>query len=179
MENEKTTLSWYGRNRGFLWSYVRFLVYFTVLFIFVTSNFGQGEFIQPFTATIAAMTSFALNIFGMGTQAEGTIVAGETFRVQIVNGCNGLYESITIVAAMIAAPRSWMQRTFGIAVALVIIYFLNIIRAASLFAIGSYWKDWFEFSHIYIGQTVVVVSTVAIFLVWGQWTRPESRDSAD
>jgi exosortase H (IPTLxxWG-CTERM-specific) len=99
----------------------------------------------------------------------------DAFEVTIVNGCNGVYETTLLAAAILATPTSWMKRVVGIAAAALGIYVLNIGRAASLFTIGIYRPWWFNFAHEYVWQTVVVFAVLAIFMAWANWSIPEGR----
>jgi len=117
-------------------------------------------------------------MFGVAALAKGRMLAGPLFQTEIANGCNGVYVTALVVAAMLSAPASWMHRTLGVAGAAVSIYVLNVCRVASLFLIGSYRHDWFDFFHVYVWETVVVLASLAIFLAWAGWAIPRGREPA-
>ncbi len=178
MEAIENKTTWYGRNGYIIWSALLFGVYLSVFFAFLTSRFGQVQFIEPFTHVLGLCTSFFLNIFGIATRVDGVHVIGETFSVQISNGCNGVYVTALVSAAILATPASWMHRVLGVALAASAIYVINLIRSTSLFIIGDLKYEWFDFAHVYFWQTVVVLATLAIFLAWTGWSFPKNREAA-
>lgn len=178
MSDSAETATWYRRNAVVIGAGLKFVIYLGAIFYMLTSSFGQGELVERFTATIAALTGAILRMFGIAAHAEGTRVIGPSFQVRIVNNCNGVYVTALVVAAMLATPASWMRRTLGIAGATAAIYVLNLGRTSSLFAIGSYRHDWFNFFHVYVWETVVVMATLAIFVAWAGWAVPKSGETA-
>ena len=178
MEETENISTWYGRNGYIVWSALKFGAYLSVFFLFLTSRFGQTQFVEPFTHMLGVCTGFFLDIFGYTTRVDGTQVIGGTFSVRITNGCNGVYVTALVSAAILATPASWMHRVLGVALAASAIYVLNLFRSVSLFIIGDLKYEWFDFAHVYFWQTVVVLATLAIVLAWAGWSFPKSCEAA-
>ena len=169
--------SYYRRNATVIWAGVKFVLYLGAFFAVLTSPFGQGVLVERFTATIATITGGILRLYGIANQVYGVRVIGASFQVQITNGCNGVYVTALVAAAILATPTSWMRRAMGIAGAALTIYVLNLGRTVSLFAIGCYSYKWFDFFHVYVWQTLVVLAALAIFMVWAGWAVPGNRET--
>ena len=168
-------LKWYMNNKQVVWAGIKFVVYLGAFFILLSSRLGEGELIGRFNAVMAIFTGAILNMMGVSARADGPSVIGNLFSIQIANGCNGVHVTALVTAAMLAAPTGWMYRALGIAFTAIAIYVLNLGRAVSLFVIGSYRPQWFNFAHVYAWETVVVLSTLAIFMAWAGWSIPKGR----
>ena len=49
-----------------------------------------------------------------------------------------------------------------------IILALNTVRFISLFYLGQYSPSWFEFAHVYLWESLLMLDTLIIFGVWVQ-----------
>jgi len=43
---------------------------------------------------------------------------------------------------------------------------LNIVRIASLFDLGQWSEAWFEFAHLYLWQTLIMLDALVVWLPW-------------
>jgi exosortase/archaeosortase family protein len=74
------------------------------------------------------------------------------------------------LAAVLAFPTLWWKRGVGAAGGLSILYFINILRLATLGYVGavdlSPGRKWFSFIHEYVWQGVFIVFVVVVWMLW-------------
>jgi len=91
------------------------------------------------------------------------------FAVSIEAGCNGVEAGIILVAAILAFPSRWREKLIGIVVGLATIQALNLLRIISLFYIGQWNRTFFEWAHLYVWQTLIMLDVLIVFLLWLRW----------
>ena len=99
------------------------------------------------------------------------------FAVSIESGCNGVEATIVLIAAILAFPAPWKRRFVGLAVGVVAVQGLNIIRVISLFYLGQWNLDVFEWAHLYVWQALIMLDVLIVWLIWVR-TLPASRAAA-
>jgi exosortase H (IPTLxxWG-CTERM-specific) len=148
----------------------RFLIVFlTILgssFTVIALNPVNEAVILPYTAFIARMSATALRVLGEPAAVTGCVVSSPRFVVTIYNGCNGLITSLIFIAGVLAFPARWTAKLVGVVGGLVIIQILNLIRVLSLFYIGIYFPDYFNNAHVFIWQSLIIISGVVLWVVW-------------
>lgn len=151
---------------------VRFLVLFVLLlglgFSALALRPVNDHVVVPFTAGVARVSAVALRLLGQEIRIEGTEIYGPRFAVAIENGCNGVETMTIFFAAILAFPAAWSSRLLGIAIGFVGIQLLNLVRVIALFLTGSYLPDFFDTSHTVVWQSVVVATSLLLWLFWAQ-----------
>jgi len=154
---------------------VRYVVVFLSLvgFLFAIEllPIGQTGFVLPFTSAIARISAGLMQLFDDQVQAQGKLIwdHGTGFAVSIEAGCNGVEAGIILVAAILAFPSRWREKLIGIVVGLATIQALNLIRIISLFYIGQWNRTFFEWAHLYVWQTLIMLDVLIVFLLWLRW----------
>jgi len=126
----------------------------------------DGDAFTPFTREIALASGYILNATGIKNHVYGTTIINGRFRVQIKNGCNGVFVSMILISAFLAYPFRLFPKILGIFAGLVFIQFINFIRIVTLFFIGIYFPEFFDDSHIFFAQALVISSSLAFWLFW-------------
>jgi exosortase H (IPTLxxWG-CTERM-specific) len=144
----------------------RFLLLLGVFYVAVSNRFSDRVLVQPFTAGIAAVAGVLLRLFGYAVQRHGTLLTSSNFAVEIKTGCNGVEAMLVLVAAIVAYPAPWRRKAIGAAVGIAVIQLLNLARVLMLFIVGRDYPARFELFHVVIGQSVIFLASIAIFLVW-------------
>jgi exosortase H (IPTLxxWG-CTERM-specific) len=151
---------------------VRFFLVFlalqALLFGLELTPWVQHWFVVPWTDTIAAISADLVKVFDPDVIAEGNVLqsARNGFAVAIEAGCNGVEASIVLVAAMLAFPASWPRKLIGLAVGILAVQGLNIIRVISLFYLGQWSLDVFDFAHQYVWQALIMLDVLIVWLFW-------------
>ena len=63
-------------------------------------------------------------------------------------------------------PASWSRRLLGLAVGIVAVQGLNIVRVISLFYLGQWNFDAFEWAHLYVWQALIMLDVMVVWLLW-------------
>lgn len=153
-------------------SEVRFLVLFAVIltigFTTVALRPVDHAVVGPFTAFVARLSGAVLAALGEEITVSGSDLRSPRFAVSIHNGCNGLVTSLVLVAGVLAFPASWRAKVAGVVLGLAAVQVINLIRVVSLFYTGVFLPGFFNESHVVVWQSLVILSGVALWLVWAR-----------
>ena len=148
-----------------------FMVILISLFAFEITTWAQENLIFPFTAGLAKVSVFLVELFDSGVESSGRVIRSleNGFAVEIAPGCNGVEAMIILIAAIVAFPSTWRQKAVGLAIGFVAIQGLNLVRIISLFYLGQWNYTWFEWAHLYIWQALIILDALVVFLLWLRW----------
>jgi exosortase H (IPTLxxWG-CTERM-specific) len=119
-----------------------------------------------------------VTLFDPGVAAIGKVLRSTSngFAVSIEAGCNGVEATIVLIAAMLAFPAPWKHKLVGLGVGIVAVQGLNVVRVISLFYLGQWNRDVFEWAHLYVWQALIMLDVLIVWLVWVR-TLPRDGDS--
>ncbi|HUP23494.1 MAG TPA: exosortase H [Thermoanaerobaculia bacterium] len=163
---------------------VVFLVAFVVLlgggFTLLSLNAVDRVFVVPFTALVAKVSGWLLDVIGQDVTMRGTQIVSPRFAVDIKNGCNGLETVVVFASAVLAFPAAWRTKLFGLVGGIAAIQVINLVRVVALFLTGAYFPSFFDSSHTVVWQSIVVACGVLLFLVWAsRWAAPRPPQHAE
>lgn len=150
----------------------RFFLFFLVIqaALFGIELLGpvQLHVIMPFTGWLADFSAFLVKLFdGQVLAYDNVIQSTRTgFGVAIMPGCNGVEACIILIAAMLAFPAPWRMKWIGLGVGIVAVQAVNILRIVSLFYLGQWNMQWFEFAHLYLWQALIMLDVLVVWLLW-------------
>ena len=162
---------------------IRFFVVFLVLLAFLfgleLTPWAQRWFVEPWTTTLAQISTSLVTLFDSGVTATGKVIASTSngFAVSIEAGCNGVEATIVLLAAMLAFPAPWKHKLVGLAAGVVAVQGLNVVRVISLFYLGQWNRDVFEWAHLYVWQALIMLDVLIVWLVWVRTLPPDGRDA--
>ncbi|MES9861096.1 MAG: exosortase H [Candidatus Thiodiazotropha sp. LLP2] len=151
---------------------LKFALIFTALLIGLFTlellPFGQQWVVIPVTTFIAKTSAWIVQLFDQDVLAYGIILQDKVsgFAVSIEAGCNGVEASIVLIAAMLAFPAPWRLKLIGIGVGILAIQSLNLLRVITLFYLGQWSHTAFEWAHLYIWQSLIILDVLVVFLIW-------------
>lgn len=151
---------------------IRFLVLFLViqaaLFGLELTPVAQQWFVVPWTTALAQISTAIVTFFDPNVVAAGKVMRSTTngFAVSIEAGCNGVEATIVLLAAILAFPAPWRSKAIGLAAGIVAVQGLNILRVISLFYLGQWNFQVFEWAHLYVWQALIMLDVLAVWLVW-------------
>jgi exosortase H (IPTLxxWG-CTERM-specific) len=127
-------------------------------------------YIDGFSASLASTSSGLIHLFGGACVQNGDILStpNNSFAMQVLDGCNGVNVVILLWAAIIAFPASWKWRLIGLGGGLVAIQVLNLLRLISLFYLGQINYAVFEFAHLYLWETLIIIDAIVVFALWNK-----------
>ena len=136
--------------------------------------------VRGFTRGLVTVSAVLIRFFGGNAVALGDLLQNPTshFAIQMAYGCNGAHVTILLWAAVLAFPASWLQKIKGLAAGTVAIHAVNLLRFISLFYLGQYRMSWFDFAHLYLWESLMMLDTLVIFWTWAYMVR-KSGSMAD
>ncbi len=144
-----------------------FILYAAIGFWLLYNPFVARNFSEPFTGFVAGTAGWLFRIFGADTAGSGTVLSVGGTSFSIAFGCNGLEALVIYIAALLSSPFTWKSKIGGLVVGFVGNYIINQIRIIGLFLAAMIGDQEFQYAHTIVGQTFVIVLTMAIFLWWG------------
>ena len=128
----------------------------------------QASLVMPFTGLLADTSALLVKLFDTNVIAYDNIIQSTSngFGVAIMPGCNGVEAVIILIAAILAFPAPWKAKLIGLCVGIVAIQAVNLIRIISLFYLGQWNMKWFEFSHLYLWQALIMLDVLVVWLLW-------------
>lgn len=154
----------------------RFLALFPVLLIagFALLQIGAVEAaIGRFTTTLVIVSGAVIHVCG-----GHAIVAGDILQspaggsgVKVENGCNAVNVTILLWAAILTYPAPWLQKFKGLALGSLALHAVNLLRIISLYYLLQYNRQWFDFAHFYLWESLIVLDTLVIFWLWAAFVR--------
>jgi exosortase family protein XrtM len=98
--------------------------------------------------------------------------------LEIVRGCDGAGVLFLLLAAILAFPASIARKLTGIALAIGLIYSINILRIGLLYFVIAYKADWFMLIHTYVAPTFMVLVGCGYFAYWALGSQNNQYESA-
>ncbi|MCU7838806.1 MAG: exosortase H [Candidatus Thiodiazotropha sp. (ex Troendleina suluensis)] len=145
-----------------------FSLFLTGLFVIELLPAGQVLVVLPFTEVIAHISAWLIQLFDQEVTSYGIVLQDKVsgFAVSIEAGCNGVEATIVLIAAMLAFPAAGHMKLVGIATGFVAIQVMNLMRIISLFYLGQWSQTAFEWAHLYIWQSLIILDVLIVFLIW-------------
>ena len=164
-----------------------FLGTVTTLFVLELWRPVHGAVIVPFMDFLAALVAATLKLFDAGVISQGRVLLDVTtgFGISIEPGCNGVEVCIILAAAILASRAPWRHKLFGIGLGIFIVQALNLVRIISLFYLGQWNTKLFEWAHLYLWQTLIMIDVLILWLLWLRWipsammSAPDTRAGGD
>lgn len=157
---------------------INFLLVFILAFFVLSICYdfylnNSGEEVDGMSAFVAQQAADLLQFMGykasiinpMGDKSSHLLIDGLA-RVKVIEGCNGLAVMILFVAFLLAFPGKLKTKLWYISVGLLLIYFFNVVRIATL--------GWTVFRFANAGYSIYKeMFTVSIYflvlLLWYFW----------
>jgi exosortase H (IPTLxxWG-CTERM-specific) len=121
-----------------------------------------------FTGSLVDISAAAIHLFRGRALVSGAVLTSPAngFSVQVENGCNAINVTILLWAAILVYPAPWREKLKGLAAGTLALHTINIVRIITLFYLGQYNRAWFDFAHLYLWESLIVIDTLAIFWGW-------------
>lgn len=157
-----------------------FVVIMAVLFRIDMLDSVQAAFVQPWTSLLARISAALVTPFDHDVLSHGRILQSKAngFAVSIEAGCNGVEAAIVLIAAIVAFPSSWKHKLVGIVVGILAVQVVNLVRIISLFYLGQWSFQVFEFAHLYLWQALIMLDVLVVWLLWLRWVSSQEARHA-
>jgi exosortase H (IPTLxxWG-CTERM-specific) len=122
----------------------------------------------PWTEALVRISVWLITLFDSQVVAIGRVLLSTRngFSVSIEAGCNGIEAAIVLIAAVLAFPAPWRYRGIGIAAGLAAVQGLNIVRVVSLFYLGQWSFQAYEWAHLYVWQALIMLDVLLVWMIW-------------
>ncbi len=154
-----------------------FLTIQIVLFTLELLQPVRDAIIDPFTESLAWIAGAVMALFDDQLSIQGIYIQSlrKDFTLRIEAGCNGVEPMIILAAAIIAFPSSFRQKLIGFAIGFVGIQSINIVRIITLFYIGQWSMQAYEWAHLYIWQALILLDAFVIWILWVRYLHREEQ----
>jgi exosortase H (IPTLxxWG-CTERM-specific) len=158
--------------------FASFVVLLAILFGLELTPWAQDWFVVPWTTALARVSAWTVTLFDNSVVSGGKVLRSTAngFAVSIEAGCNGVEATIVLVAAMLAFPAPWRHKLAGLGIGIAAVQGLNIVRVISLFYLGQWNRDVFEWAHLYVWQALIMLDVLIVWLIWVR-TLPSMHDT--
>jgi exosortase H (IPTLxxWG-CTERM-specific) len=121
-----------------------------------------------FSRSLVDASGALIHLFGGHARVEGAVLRDPSsgFAIEMKDGCNGVNVTILLCSAVLAFPTSRTQKLKGLLIGTLAIQCINIVRFISLFYLGQASRAWFDFSHHYLWESLIMVDSMVIFGLW-------------
>lgn len=148
--------------------FVLFVVLLAVLFALELTPWAQAYFVVPWTNALAAISTSIVTMFDPNVVTAGKVIRSVTngFAVSIEAGCNGVEATLVLCAAIFAFPAPWRHKAIGLVIGVLAVQLLNVVRVISLFYLGQWDLEVFEWAHQYVWQALIMLDVLIVWLIW-------------
>jgi exosortase H (IPTLxxWG-CTERM-specific) len=153
----------------------RFLIIFPICLLagfgLLLAPFSQSA-VTGFTVGVVKICARVVSLCGGHIMAAHDVLTNPStgFSIRVEDTCNASNVTVLLWAAILAFPAPWRQKTKGLLAGTLVLHGVNLFRIISLFYIGQQDPGLFEFVHLYVWESLIVVVTLAIFWSWVQRT---------
>ena len=146
----------------------KFVAALIVFYVVLSLEAVSEHVVVPFTEVVVRATAFLLVVARQQIEVAGTVIRTPRFALDVRNGCNGVEAIMVLAAAMLAFPATLRSRMSGLVVGSIAISILNLVRVGSLVWLGEYHRSLFDFIHVGVWQSLVILAAVSMFVIWSQ-----------
>jgi len=157
---------WIRTNYAILKFCILFILILGVFTVLLQTDFTQKTLVEPHLSQIASLCGQVISFFRTECNVNGSVITSTRFSVNVVRGCDSLYPTAMLWAALLAYPASWKSKLIGLVGGAVFLFILNILRVVSMFYIGVYFPSLFDMVHVYAWQALFILFTLAVWLFW-------------
>lgn len=165
---KQTSLGFFQNHRATFKALTIFVISIAFFFFILISHVLDRYLVYPFTSLVAQVSSLILNLAGFDTAVKGTFLTSTGASLNIGTGCNGLEAVIIFISAILAFPARWQNKLLGLFLGFIGIFIINQTRVIGLYLVSRYASQHLDLVHTYIGQTYVIISGVALWILWAE-----------
>jgi len=132
---------WWQQKHPVLLFGLAFLGLMILFYAIIYAGFFRNNIHPHLLSVNSGIASFILNLFGQQTESMGSVISSNAFSIDIKQGCDALEPMALFAAIALAYPAAIIKKIQGVAIAILILFGLNIIRIVSLFLTGVYFES--------------------------------------
>ncbi len=147
--------------RGFVVSFLALLL----LFYTAYALSEDSRAVQLHLLAIARAAHFVLTPI-YEVERVGTTLSGEAFSEDVGIGCDAAYPILCFAAGVLAFPSPLRAKLLGLLCGIAILEISNVIRIATLFAIGVRFPESFHLFHTQVWEGLFVLLALVLWSIW-------------
>ncbi len=169
--------NWWENSLGERKPIVKFWLGFAgimlLFYILAIQPFYVENIQEPVSTFFAHISSGLLSLMGQGTTAKGMSIISDDYLLLIKKGCDAIAPIMLVVTGILLFPSDRRKKLAGIGIGVVSLFALNLFRIITLYFVGVYAPDYFEFMHIEFWQVVFIGLAILYFFYWLHWVTKE------
>jgi exosortase H (IPTLxxWG-CTERM-specific) len=134
--------------------------------LFLMASVWLEPDLLPLNRFVAQLCGHLLALCGQTPRLQGELLTLSGFTVRIVLECTAIHPILIYIAFVLSRPGTLKRTLVGLAVGSGVLFTLNIARIALVTVVGARWPLFFEISHVYLGQVVMLLLVLAAALAW-------------
>jgi exosortase/archaeosortase family protein len=136
--------------------------------LFVYRGLAAGGWWDAYLAINAQASAAVLSMLGYPVGAAGASLTSPQFPMSIATGCDAVQASAFFVFAMLLSPVavSRHKRLLPVIGGLVFLAVINVLRIVSLYLVGVYYVQAFDFVHGELWQLLFILLPLVLWLLW-------------
>ena len=164
-------------NRSSLVWMIGFLLLIGFFYWLDQNSFFQEAVVERLARWTARGTVFILTLLGLDVTLSGTTVSAPDLRLEIAKSCSGSFVFLMYMAAVIPFPVPWKSRLKGLLMGLLTLLAVNLLRTSLIILVVSRFPGSLWTFHIIVGQALVIVAMMGVFLWWVKNSHGETGPS--
>jgi exosortase H (IPTLxxWG-CTERM-specific) len=161
----------------FVVSFLVILVIGAILYPYF--SISMAEELRGFMAVTATVCGGILDIFSDDINFSDRYLTFKGFSVEIIEECTGIFEMLIFLAALLSYPATWRSKLIGVLLGLPALYLFNVTRIVFLTVVGVYYRNLFEFMHLYFWQATLILMITTVWVLWILLVVSREEKSAD
>ncbi len=130
----------------------------------VYSGLLGGFWIDAVARWTARWANGMLNAIGFDTTVNGTILASDSFAMNVVTECTSIGLLLLSLGAVAAHGATIKTRLLGAGLGIIVLTGVNIVWVASLFWIGAVLSQHLGIVHLLMWQSAMILLTIILWL---------------
>ena len=160
----------------YLLGFVLLLVLFYAVYI---TPFFEEWVLLPVLQVQTEISSFFLNLFGQGTNAQDATLQGKLATLNVAKGCDGMEAMALYLIGVLLMPFSWRSKGVGLLLGAGVLFVLNLVRIIGLYLAKVYWPSAFDTLHIHGGFALFTIVAILLWAAWAGWAMRKEKPTAD
>jgi len=149
---------------------------FTLALVFTYREDVLGPILSPLTYYTARAALVLLHMCGMEAARAATVIYHpDGFAYEIYYRCTGFLPVAILTASIFASPGPLRFKFCGLAMGVPVLLAVNLFRLVYLFYVGIYIPAAFDFSHSVLGESLLILATLGLWLTWIKWNQSAKK----
>ena len=155
-----------------------FIMGIGVLWALASIPWALDYLIKPLSLGLAWIMTSILQLVGEPVSQTGIFITSPAVNLEITPACTGLYQTIVLIAGILAWSNTGRERWRGIAIGASILMGINIFRIISIYYSALIIPDWVPFIHGVFWEGVMVLLVPIFWMIWVYRNERKTSQSA-